>query len=206
MELSITAEIVESESLKAKEEAKIEETIISGDFNLENGKEPIIVVVIVTADHHAKVPFTISPEKTVKSVQETKSMKNDKKKKQKNEVQVSITKPFVFYLNAKRYINEFNEVELCGLGMAIPTIVTIVEILKRNGFAIQKGITTSTMLSTHEDQKGRQIEKAKIEIVLGKAEKFEAVWSENEENKEKVLKKKKLLHVADRFSLSWYCC
>ncbi|KAE8699274.1 hypothetical protein F3Y22_tig00110584pilonHSYRG00487 [Hibiscus syriacus] len=175
MESSIAAERVESESPKAKEEAKIEETIIYGDFNLENGKEPIIIVVVVTADHHAKVAFTISPAEIVESVQETKSMKNDMKKKQKNEVQVSITKPFVFYLNTKRYINEFNEVELCGLGMAIPTVVTIVEILKRNGFAIQKGITTSTVLNTHEDRKGRQIEKAKIEIVLGKAEKFEAV-------------------------------
>ncbi|KAE8685527.1 hypothetical protein F3Y22_tig00111096pilonHSYRG00125 [Hibiscus syriacus] len=175
MESSVAAEQVESESPKAKEEAKIEETIISGDFNLENGNEPIIIDVVVTADHHAEVAFTISPAKTVESVQETKSMKNDKKKKQKKEVQVSITKPLVFYLNAKRYINEFNEVELCGLGMAIPTVVTIAEILKRNGFAIQKGITTLTVLSTHEDRKCRHIEKAMIEIVLGKAKKFEAI-------------------------------
>ncbi|KAE8702893.1 hypothetical protein F3Y22_tig00110480pilonHSYRG00080 [Hibiscus syriacus] len=159
MESSIAAERVESESPKAKEEAKIEETIISGDdFNFENSKNPVIVAVVAAANHHAEVASTISPAETVELAQETKNMKNNKKKKQR-----------------RRYINEFNEVELCGLGMAIPTVVTIAEILKRNGFAIQKGITTSTVLSTHEDRKGRQIEKAKIEIVLGKAEKFEAI-------------------------------
>ncbi|KAL4291825.1 hypothetical protein GQ457_14G002430 [Hibiscus cannabinus] len=52
----------------------------------------------------------------------------------------------------QRYIHEFNEVELCSLGMgkslslitkvqcfglhAIPIVVTIAEILKQNGFAI----------------------------------------------------------------------
>ncbi|KAK8585706.1 hypothetical protein V6N13_050679 [Hibiscus sabdariffa] len=165
MELHIAAERVESENPEAKEEAKNEETIIAGeDFNFENGKNPVIVAVVAAADHQGE---------TVESAQEIKNMKKDKKK----EVQVSNTKkPFIFYLNrAKRYINEFNEVELCGLGMAIPTVVTIAEILKRNGFAVQKGITTSTVLSTLEDRKGRQIEKAKIEIVLGKAEKIDAI-------------------------------
>ncbi|KAE8734131.1 xanthine/uracil permease family protein [Hibiscus syriacus] len=165
MESNIAAERVESESPKAKEEARTEKTIISGqDFNFENGNNPVVASII-------------SPAETVESAQEIKNMKNDKKKKQKNEVQVSNTKkPFIFYLNrAKRYIHEFNEVELCGLGMAIPTVVTIAEILKRNGFAIQKGLATSTVLSTHEDRKGRQIEKAKIEIVLEKAGKFEAI-------------------------------
>ncbi|KAL4309777.1 hypothetical protein GQ457_01G032050 [Hibiscus cannabinus] len=178
MELHIAAERVESESPEAKEEAKNEETIIAGeDFNFENGKNPVIVDVVAAADHQAEVASIISPGETVESSQEIKNMKNDKKKNQKKEVQVSNTKkPFIFYLNrAKRYINEFNEVELCGLGMAIPTVVTIAEILKRNGFAVQKGISTSTVLSTLEDRKGRQIEKAKIEIVLGKAEKIDAI-------------------------------
>ncbi|KAG4210271.1 hypothetical protein ERO13_A02G035700v2 [Gossypium hirsutum] len=172
MESTVAEEV--SESPMAQEEAKNEATIIAGDDgNMENGKNPVLVAVVTAAE----VASLISPARTVESPQEIENMKNEKKKKQKKEVQVSNTKkPFIFYLNrAKRYINEFNEVELCGLGMAIPTVVTIAEILKRNGFAIQKGIMTSTVLSTQEDRKGRQIEKAKIEIVLGKAEKFGAM-------------------------------
>ncbi|XP_038991736.1 uncharacterized protein LOC120115032 [Hibiscus syriacus] len=148
---NIAAERVESESPKAKEEAKTEETITAGQgFNFENGMNP---VVASAADRHAEIASIISPVETVESALETKKMKNVKKNKQKNEVQVSDTKkPFVFYLNrAKTYIHEFNEVELCGLGMAIPTVVTIAEILKRNGSAIQKGLATSTVLGTHED-------------------------------------------------------
>lgn len=97
------------------------------------------------------------------------------KKKKNNKVQVSNTKkPFVFYLNlAKRYLKLYNDVELSALGMAIPTVVTIAEILKRNGKATEKRIAISTVISSMEDEKGRQIEKAKIEIVLQKVQKLD---------------------------------
>ncbi|KAG8499738.1 hypothetical protein CXB51_006317 [Gossypium anomalum] len=167
MESTVAEEV--SESPMAQEEAKNEATIIAGDDgNMENGKNPVLVAVVAAAE----VASIISPAKTVESPQEIKNMKNEKKKKQKKEVQVSNTKkPFIFYLNRAKLFTA-----------AIPTVVTIAEILKRNGFAIQKdclamktGIMTSTVLSTQEDRKGRQIEKAKIEIVLGKAEKFGAM-------------------------------
>ncbi|XWS08849.1 hypothetical protein CRYUN_Cryun40dG0035600 [Craigia yunnanensis] len=156
---------VVSESPKAKEEAKNEEIISGG--NIKNHKKAVIVAVVAATDHHGKVASIIT------SSAKTDSPQGIKKKKKK--VQVSNTKkPFIFYLNlAKKYINECNEVELCALGMAIPTVVTIAEILKRNGFAIQKRIMTSTVLIAEEDKKGRRIEKAKIEIVLGKAEKLD---------------------------------
>ncbi|CAN1287693.1 Uncharacterized protein At2g34160 [Linum perenne] len=59
---------------------------------------------------------------------------------QKNRIQVSNTKkPLFFYVNlAKRYMQQFNEVELSALGMAIATVVTVAEILKNNGFAVEK--------------------------------------------------------------------
>lgn len=38
----------------------------------------------------------------------------------------------------QRYIRQYNDVELSALGMAIPTVVTIAEILKSNGLAIEK--------------------------------------------------------------------
>ncbi|XP_022761117.1 uncharacterized protein At2g34160-like [Durio zibethinus] len=171
MESNIAA--VVSESPKAKEEAKNEEILTGSDGNIKNNKKAVVVTVVAIADHHGKVASITSSAKTESPQEIKKMMKNNKKKK--NKVQVSNTKkPFIFYLNlAKRYINECNEVELCGLGMAIPTVITIAEILRRNGLAIQKGIMTSTVLSAQEDKKGRQIEKAKIEIVLAKAEKLD---------------------------------
>ncbi|XP_014513010.1 uncharacterized protein At2g34160 [Vigna radiata var. radiata] len=92
----------------------------------------------------------------------------------KNRIQVSNTKkPLFFYVNlAKRYIQQHNEVELSALGMAIATVVTIAEILKNNGLATEKKVLTSTV-GMKDENKGRLVQKAKIEIVLGKSEKFD---------------------------------
>ncbi|CAB4285656.1 hypothetical protein PRUPE_6G345600 [Prunus persica] len=98
----------------------------------------------------------------------------------KNRIQVSNTKkPLFFYVNlAKRYIEQHNEVELSALGMAITTVVTIAEILKNNGLAIEKKVSTSTV-GMKDENKGRLVQKAKIEIVLGKSEKFDAIMKMN---------------------------
>ena len=98
----------------------------------------------------------------------------------KNRIQVSNTKkPLFFYVNlAKRYIEQHNEVELSALGMAITTVVTIAEILKNNGLAIEKKVSTSTV-GMKDETKGRLMQKAKIEIVLGKSEKFDAIMQMN---------------------------
>ncbi|WCJ43860.1 Alba DNA/RNA-binding protein [Euphorbia peplus] len=94
----------------------------------------------------------------------------------KNRIQVSNTKkPLFFYVNlAKRYIQQHNEVELSALGMAITTVVTIAEILKNNGLATEKKVLTSTV-GMKDENKGRLVQKAKIEIVLGKSEKFDSL-------------------------------
>ncbi|XP_058200385.1 uncharacterized protein At2g34160-like [Rhododendron vialii] len=92
----------------------------------------------------------------------------------KNRIQVSNTKkPLFFYLNlAKRCIKQHNNVVLSALGMAIPTVVTIAEILKANGLAMEKGVWTSTV-GIKDEAKGRIIQKPKIEIVLEKNENAE---------------------------------
>ncbi|MBA0727751.1 hypothetical protein Golax_000712 [Gossypium laxum] len=131
----------------------------------------------------------------------------------KNRIQVSNTKkPLFFYVNlAKRYMQQYNEVELSALGMgilslqflslsfgcpsvthamcssfvacnlwmyrnadrsSIATVVTIAEILKNNGLAVEKKIMTSTV-DMREESGGRPVQKAKIEILLGKSEKFD---------------------------------
>uniref|UniRef100_A0A7N0UE71 DNA/RNA-binding protein Alba-like domain-containing protein n=1 Tax=Kalanchoe fedtschenkoi TaxID=63787 RepID=A0A7N0UE71_KALFE len=84
-------------------------------------------------------------------------------------LQVSNTKkPLFFYLKvAKRYIKQNNHVELSALGMAIPTVVTISEILKKDGRVTEKKIGTSTV-TLKDEAKGRDIMKAKIEILLEK--------------------------------------
>ncbi|KAM0968844.1 hypothetical protein ACFX13_017440 [Malus domestica] len=99
-------------------------------------------------------------------------------KNNKNRIQVSNTKkPVFFYVNlAKRYMQQNNEVELSALGMAIATVVTIAEILKNNGLAVEKRIMTST-INMREDAGGRPIQKAKIEILLGKSEKFDEIMA-----------------------------
>ncbi|KAK3019162.1 hypothetical protein RJ639_004711 [Escallonia herrerae] len=113
----------------------------------------------------------------------------------KNRIQVSNTKkPLFFYVNlAKRYIQQHNEVELSALGMAITTVVTVAEILKNNGFAIEKRVLTSTV-GMKDENKGRLVQKARIEIVLGKSEKVAAVVTASTEapeagaNVDKVIK------------------
>lgn len=96
----------------------------------------------------------------------------------KNRIQVSNTKkPLFFYVNlAKRYMQQHNEVELSALGMAIATVVTIAEILKNNGLAVEKKIMTSTV-DIKDESRGRPIQKAKIEIMLGKSEKFDELMA-----------------------------
>ncbi|XP_022972044.1 uncharacterized protein At2g34160-like [Cucurbita maxima] len=103
----------------------------------------------------------------------------------KNRIQVSNTKkPLFFYVNlAKRYMQQYNEVELSALGMAIATVVTVAEILKNNGLALEKKIMTSTV-DIKDDSRGRPVQKAKIEIVLGKTENFDELMAAAAEERE----------------------
>uniref|UniRef100_A0A0E0JX15 DNA/RNA-binding protein Alba-like domain-containing protein n=1 Tax=Oryza punctata TaxID=4537 RepID=A0A0E0JX15_ORYPU len=103
----------------------------------------------------------------------------------KNRIQVSNTKkPLFFYVNlAKRYMQLHSEVELSALGMAIATVVTVAEILKNNGLAVEKKIMTSTV-DVKDDSRSRPIQKAKIEIVLGKTDKFDELMAAAAEERE----------------------
>uniref|UniRef100_A0A5B6ZXS2 DNA/RNA-binding protein Alba-like domain-containing protein n=1 Tax=Davidia involucrata TaxID=16924 RepID=A0A5B6ZXS2_DAVIN len=103
----------------------------------------------------------------------------------RNRIQVSNTKkPLFFYVNlAKRYMQQYNEVELSALGMAIATVVTIAEILKNNGFAVEKKIRTLTV-DMRDEPEGRPVPKAKIEILLGKTENFDELMAAEAEARE----------------------
>eukprot|EP00252_Welwitschia_mirabilis_P017785 TRINITY_DN394_c0_g1_i1.p1 TRINITY_DN394_c0_g1~~TRINITY_DN394_c0_g1_i1.p1 ORF type:complete len:136 (+),score=45.62 TRINITY_DN394_c0_g1_i1:235-642(+) len=99
---------------------------------------------------------------------------NNNNNQKKNRIQVSNTKqPLFFYVNlAKRYLKNHDEVELSGLGMAISTVVTVAEILKNNGLAVERKIMTSTV-DMKDETRSRPIQKAKIEILLTKSHNFE---------------------------------
>ncbi|XP_044471980.1 uncharacterized protein At2g34160-like isoform X2 [Mangifera indica] len=96
----------------------------------------------------------------------------------RNRIQVSNTKkPLFFYVNlAKRYMQQHNEVELSALGMAIATVVTVAEILKNNGLAVEKKIMTSTV-DMRDESRVRSVQKAKIEIVLEKTANFDELMA-----------------------------
>ncbi|PUZ64239.1 hypothetical protein GQ55_3G128200 [Panicum hallii var. hallii] len=95
-----------------------------------------------------------------------------------NRIQVSSSKkPLFFYVNlAKRYMQQHGDVELSALGLAISTVVTIAEILKNNGLAVEKKIRTSTV-EISDEMRGRSIQKAKIEILLGKTDNFDELMA-----------------------------
>ncbi|KAF3508133.1 hypothetical protein F2Q69_00008291 [Brassica cretica] len=96
----------------------------------------------------------------------------------KNRIQVSNTKkPLFFYVNlAKRYMQQYADVELSALGMAIATVVTVAEILKNSGFAVEKKILTSTV-DIKDGARGRPVQKPKIEITLAKSDKFDELMA-----------------------------
>ncbi|PIN10138.1 hypothetical protein CDL12_17281 [Handroanthus impetiginosus] len=89
---------------------------------------------------------------------------NISESQKKNRIQVSNTKkPLFFYVNlAKRYMQQHNEVELSALGMEI---------------------TTSTV-EIKDDSRGRPIQKAKIEIVLGKTVNFDELMAAAQDDRE----------------------
>ncbi|GFY96975.1 hypothetical protein Acr_11g0012810 [Actinidia rufa] len=71
---------------------------------------------------------------------------------------------------------------------AISTVVSIAEILKNNGFAIEKKIMTSTV-DMKDESRGRPVQKAKasvtIEILLGKTAKFDELMAAQAEQRER---------------------
>eukprot|EP00245_Coleochaete_scutata_P006968 TRINITY_DN21866_c0_g1_i1.p1 TRINITY_DN21866_c0_g1~~TRINITY_DN21866_c0_g1_i1.p1 ORF type:complete len:122 (+),score=39.46 TRINITY_DN21866_c0_g1_i1:162-527(+) len=105
-------------------------------------------------------------------------MEDSSNNHKKNRIQVSNTKkPLFFYVNlAKRFMQQHEEVELSALGMAISTVVTVAEILKNNGLAVEKRISTSTV-DMRDEARGRPIQKAKVEIVLVKSSQFDTIMA-----------------------------
>ncbi|GFR52964.1 hypothetical protein Agub_g15641 [Astrephomene gubernaculifera] len=100
--------------------------------------------------------------------------------RQPNRVQVSTNKkPLQFYLNlSRRIMAEHGEVELSALGLAVSNMVTVVEILKKEGWAVEKSLRTSLeTLEGEGDQ--RSMSKPKMEVVLSKSADFDRLFAEH---------------------------
>lgn len=91
-----------------------------------------------------------------------------------NRIQVSNTKkPLFFYVNlTKQFLGAHETVHLSGLGMAVATVVTVAEILKKNGLAAVTSIGTSTVDAVDECDPDNETQKAKIEIAVKRSDKF----------------------------------
>lgn len=170
-------------------------------FLMSNGITPILVTTLlptwrgswVVSTYHRSIEIVWDASCRVfkdHDVEEGEEEHQETKREfslshKKNRIQVSNTKkPLFFYVNlAKRYMQQHNEVELSALGMAIATVVTIAEILKNNGLAVEKKIMTSTV-DMKDESRGRPIQKAKIEIVLGKTENFDELMAAAAEERE----------------------
>ena len=96
-----------------------------------------------------------------------------------NRIQVSNTKkPLFFYVNlAKQFLGAHDTVHLSGLGMAVATVVTVAEILKKNGLVTVTSIGTSTVDMVHETDPDNEVQKAKIEISVRRSEAFAELTS-----------------------------
>eukprot|EP01126_Amoeba_proteus_P001774 TRINITY_DN1053_c0_g3_i4.p1 TRINITY_DN1053_c0_g3~~TRINITY_DN1053_c0_g3_i4.p1 ORF type:complete len:147 (-),score=37.19 TRINITY_DN1053_c0_g3_i4:552-992(-) len=99
-------------------------------------------------------------------------------------IKVSNNRSLFFYVDlATKFLLSHETVDISGLGGAIPTVVTIAEILKNQDVA--KITSISTYLTTLQEHTSP---KPKMEVKIQKSDKFEAVYKEKkqlaQENKE----------------------
>ncbi|BDA51476.1 Uncharacterized protein At2g34160 [Coccomyxa sp. Obi] len=95
-------------------------------------------------------------------------------------VQVSATKkPLHFYVElAKRFLQEHGEVQLSAIGLAIPMMVNLAEILKGNRWASEIRIRTGLYQVPGEPElPPHGLPKAKMEIVLSKSPYFDDIMA-----------------------------
>lgn len=90
----------------------------------------------------------------------------------RNRIQVSREKrPLNFFVGlAKKFLVNEDEVEVSGLGLAVTTVVTVVEILRNSGHVEITRISTSLVDTAGEGRGG--VPKAKIQIWIRKGPKF----------------------------------
>ena len=118
---------------------------------------------------------------------------------------VSSTRKPISYLNlSKRFLQEHGELQLSALGIAIAPMVTLAEILKGRGLAVEKNLLTSletlsddsrwAPVSTQDHAcplraqihillRCRSRQKSKLEITLSKSADFDQIIEEEEDER-----------------------
>ncbi|GMH45217.1 hypothetical protein BSKO_13174 [Bryopsis sp. KO-2023] len=95
-------------------------------------------------------------------------------------IQVSLgKKPLFFYVNlAKRMLQEHGVVKLTALGFAMSNMVSVAEILKKDGLVVEKALLTSVDMLTDHKGRRRPDSKPKMEITLEKSDRFDTIMKE----------------------------
>lgn len=100
-------------------------------------------------------------------------------------IQVSLgKKPLYFYVNlSKKLLAEHGEVQLSALGFAMSNMVSVAEILKKEGMVIEKKL--STCIDTLTDRgRPRPVRKPKMEVILIKSADFDKIFEEQQKQRE----------------------
>lgn len=100
-------------------------------------------------------------------------------------IQVSLgKKPLYFYVNlSKKLLAEHGEVQLSALGFAMSNMVSVAEILKKEGMVVEKKL--STCIDTLTDRgRTRPVRKPKMEVILGKSADFDKIFAEQQKIRE----------------------
>jgi len=98
-------------------------------------------------------------------------------------VQVSGKRNHTYYVNLALKVfmrrDWYTRLELSGLGNAIPSIVSVAEILKRYKVAVTKSIQTS-LVELSDGEGARPLQKAKIVVILAKISSTPTIMSEDD--------------------------
>lgn len=100
-------------------------------------------------------------------------------------IQVSLgKKPLYFYVNlSKKLLAEHGEVQLSALGFAMSNMVSVAEILKKEGMVVEKKL--STCIDTLTDRgRPRPVRKPKMEVILIKSADFDKIFAEQQKIRE----------------------
>ena len=103
-----------------------------------------------------------------------------------NQINVSSKRNFTFYVFlAKKYLEDFETVELHSLGQSCPLAVQAAENLARHGYATLEKIYTDTISVDRQD--GTTGSKAKLFITMRKTKDFDKInqdWEAQRETRE----------------------
>ena len=131
--------------------------------------------------------MTDSFEPGSKELPKSSEIEEIEKSPSSDSIKVAASRSLFFYVDlATKFLHDQETVELSGLGNAINTVVTVAEILKKQGVAKIKNIQTSQVVPPERNVPTTP--KPKISIYIQKSDKFATVFAEKQklaaENKE----------------------